>query len=377
MDLVINMKFLDLDREYEYFDYKDAVTSVFDKKNFINGEEINIFEKQISFYLGSKYAVAVSSGTDALMVSIMATGIENPVVLTTPYSFISTVEVPLRLNSREIVFCDIKDDFNIDIEKAKEIISKRHIDIFLPVHLFGRPCELDDEILSLCKQKGVIVIEDAAQSIGSKYGDKKVGTIGDMGCFSFFPAKTLGCAGDGGLVCTDSKELYEKMLMIRNHGSVEKYEHKIHGGNFRMDTLQAALLSVKLPHLDAFINNRSSQANSYNLFFMKHQKFNIRYPEQISSLNNKTRIAYNQYVIRSDNRDELSNFLRDKGIPTALYYSKSLLEQECIKKDFFTEVDFPNVKKATKMNLALPIAYLTFEESQFIKESIKEFFNER
>ncbi len=250
------MEFLNLDREYKNINWQKALEPIFHKKDFINGEIVSEFEKEIAKYLETKYAIGVSSGTDALLIAIVALGIKNPIVLTTPYSFVSTVESPMRIGAK-IKFCDIDNTFNIDINRVKEIISKNHIDVFIPVHLFGLPCFLDDELIKLCKERGTYIIEDAAQSLGSMINGKKVGTLGDLGCFSFFPSKNLGCAGDGGLISTNSKKLYDKCVMIKNHGSNKKHLYEMQGGNFRLDSIQAALLLQKLPLLDSkFIKDR-------------------------------------------------------------------------------------------------------------------------
>lgn len=366
------MKFLDLNREYEYFNWEEAVRPIFENKSFINGEVVKTFEKQISKYLNVKYAIGISSGTDALMVAMMSLGLKNPVVLTTPYTFIATTEVPMRLGAT-IRFCDIDDTFNINMQQVKEVIKKDKIDIFIPVHLFGYPCLLDDELIQLCKKRGTYIIEDAAQSLGSSIDSKQTGTIGDLGCFSFFPSKNLGCAGDGGLIVTNSDKLFEKCLMIKNHGSKIKYSHEINGGNFRLDSIQAALLLHKLPYLNKFIDNRIKSAEIYNLFFNSIYDVGIKY-SQIGSDENNIIHTYNQYVVKvGKNRDKLKKYLAGQGIPTALYYPKCLSEQPCYKKiDFKCKCE--ESKKAVKENLALPIAYLTKDEVVNIVYKIRDFY---
>jgi len=360
------MIFLNLDREYEFFNWKKILEPIFEKKDFINGKCVSDFEEKVKEYIGAQYALGVSSGTDALWVSLLSLGIKNPTVLTTPYSFISTVEVPIRYGSK-IVFCDIDKTFNIDIDKCKEIILNNHIDIFIPVHLFGLPCNLDNEILNICKKRGTYIIEDAAQSFGSKLKNKYVGTIGDIGCFSFFPSKNLGCAGDGGMVVTNSKEIYEKAKMIKNHGSCEKYNHITHGGNYRLDTIQAAILNAKLSDINYFIRSRIDTASAYNYAFKKIEEINIP----------KCKVGthtYNQYVLQiKEDRDGLKEYLKKKDIPTALYYPYCLAEQPCYEGIDFGD-NCPNSKKMTKQNLALPIAHLRKDEVDFIIKSINNFY---
>jgi UDP-2-acetamido-2-deoxy-ribo-hexuluronate aminotransferase len=370
------MKFLDLDREYSFFDWKSAIEPVFNSKNFINGPPVKDFEKSIANYIGCNYAIGVTSGTDAIMVALMALGINSDsVVLTTPYTFIATTEVPMRLGAK-VIFSDIDDTFNINMEQAKEVIRTKKVDVFLPVHLFGRPAKIDQELLDLCKERDVKIVEDAAQSMGTKlYFDndvqwKQVGTFGEFGCFSFFPAKNLGCAGDGGLITTDSKELYEKCITIRNHGGRIKYDHECHGGNFRIDTIQAALLSAKLPYLNRFIQSRRDTAILFNNAFssMKNQ---IRCPQSTMAEFH----TYNQYVVQVDEtiRDKFIATLNGRGVPTACYYPKCLSEQTC-----YNGINFENEclmsKQIAKKNVALPVAFLKDEEKSLIINSVDEFF---
>lgn len=369
------MKFLDLDREYEYFDWKHALEPVFDAKCFIDGPPVAKFEKEAAAYIGSKYALGVSSGTDALQVALMALGVNGKTVLTTPYTFIATTEMPIRLGAK-VVFCDIDDTFNMDLSKAKEIIRTRKIDILLLVHLFGLAC-LDQEILDLCKEKGVTIVEDCAQAFGTVWRDKasddfrKVGTFGALGCFSFFPAKNLGCAGDAGLITTDSQELYEKCLQIRKHGSKQKYIHEVHGGNFRMDTVQAALLSAKLPFVDIWIERRRFAGIAYG---MGISGLPIKCPDyQFPNIKHHT---FNQYVIqvKDEMQMPLITFLnKECSIPTAVYYPKCLSEQPCYAGIDF-ECDCQKSKKMTKRNIALPIGYLEDDEIQTIINAIGKFY---
>lgn len=368
------MKFLDLDREYEDFDWVTALEPVFKDKCFIDGPPVAKFEKEIAEYLGVKHALGVTSGTDALQVAFMALNIAGKTVLTTPYTFIATTEMPIRLGAK-VIFCDIDSTFNMDLSKAKEIIRSRHIDVLLLVHLFGMAC-LDQELLDLCKEKNVTIVEDCAQAFGTKWRNKasdnfkKVGSFGEVGCFSFFPAKNLGCAGDAGLVTTNSTELYEKCLQIRKHGSRQKYLHEVHGGNFRMDTVQAALLSAKLPLVDDWIDRRIYTAIAYSMAFSDLPIVcpNVQYP----MIRNH---SFNQYVIQVDEscREVIVAHLKKNNVPTAIYYPKCLSEQPCYAGMDF-ECDCSVSKKMTKRNIALPVAHLEEAEIETVIRSIRGYY---
>ncbi len=377
------MKFLDLDKEYEQIEWKKALEQVFEEKSFINGSSVRDFEAIMGnyFYVSREdcsSSLGVSSGTDAITVAMMAImeqhKIENPVVLTTPYTFISTIESPIKLGAK-IIFCDIKSDFNVNMDLAKEIISKEKIDIFIPVHLFGLPCDIDEEIISLCKAKNTFIIEDACQSFGSDINNQKVGTFGDIGCFSFFPSKNLGCAGDGGLIVTNCNDLYDKCEIIRNHGSSDKYYHETLGGNFRLDSIQAAILSAKIPYLELFIESRKINASIYKewlsvLHYMDKSELILPNNE-----NSDITHTYNQYVIRvSKNRKrDLMEYLKSCNIPTADYYPLCVFDQPCFKNYNFNKEDCKEAIKATQESVALPIAYLSWIELKYIIKKIDIF----
>jgi len=373
------MKFINLSREYEYYNWYEAIKPVFDDTSFINGKQIQQFENELANYVGTEYAVALSSGTDALQVAILSLEIKKPIVLTTPYTFIATIEMPIRLGAK-IIFCDIKNDFNIDMEKTKEIIKNKRIDIFIPVHLFGRGADIDEEVIKLCKSRETHIIEDAAQAFGTtiptleRYDDKSsmskmrhVGSWGDIGCFSFFPSKNLGCVGDGGAITTNSKEIYKKAKAIRNHGSYIKYHNELHGGNFRMDTLQAAILLAKLPNVEKFLHSRFMTALTYISEFNKIEEIEL---PKITPVGQHT---FNQFVIRVKDRDGLQEHLKHNGIPTAIYYPTHLGEQFCYENINF-QCPCTEAKKATQENLALPIAYLTKKEEELITKTILDYY---
>jgi dTDP-4-amino-4,6-dideoxygalactose transaminase len=354
------MQFLNLDREYAKIDWQSVLAPVFESKQFINGPQVKEFEQAVVEKFDCQYAVGVGSGTAAIELAFLAaadmhtTGLT---VLTTPYTFIATTEIPYRLGCH-LRFCDIKSDFNIDIDAAKQIIKNEHIDIFLPVHLFGQCCTLDDELIDICRRKGVLIIEDAAQAFGARYNNKFAGTFGDFGCFSFFPSKNLGCAGDGGLVVMKQRSLYEKCLALRNHGASQKYTHILHGGNFRLDTIQAAILLAKLPLVDQFIEDRRKTAALYNKYFVGADDRLIPPQETTGCFH-----TYNQYVLRVEhNRDAVVDIIGSNNITTMLYYPRSLLKQPCYAFAGFCD-SCPQSEIAAEENLALPIAHLTTDET--------------
>lgn len=364
------MKFLDLTHEYELIDWNSVLSPVFASQQFINGPQVKELEGAIAKKIGCAYAVGVSSGTSAIELAFLTSADSHTsglTVLTSPYTFIATTEIPYRLGCR-IRFCDIGSDFNINIAQAKDILKNEHIDIFMPVHLFGQSCVMDDELLEICRRRGVTIIEDAAQAFGATYHDRQVGTFGDFGCFSFFPSKNLGCAGDGGLVTTNQKSLYEKCLSLRNHGASQKYLHHLHGGNFRLDTLQAALLLAKLPFVDGFIAKRRASAFIYNMFLQDH-------PEIQPPVENPGCLhTYNQYVLRIRNgkRDVVASSLKDLGIPTMLYYPRCLSQQPCYDGMDYGKCSCVESRRAAEENLALPIAHLSATDVIRIAESVKK-----
>ena len=338
---------LDLKAQYRTIEseIREAIDRVIASQSFILGEEVSCFEKSVADYCGVKHAIGVSSGTDALIVSLMALGIgPGDEVITSPYTFFGTAGSIFRLGARP-VFADVEyDSFNIDPNRIQDVITDRTKAI-IPVHLFGRLANME-AICRIASELGIAVVEDAAQSIGANHDGKKAGQFGDLGCFSFFPAKNLGCFGDGGMVVTDDDELADKCRILRVHGSRPKYYHKIVGGNFRLDALQAAILDVKLKHLDNWNASRRRNAAKYN--------------ELLESVDVKVPLygdgdVFNQYSIKSDRRDELQNHLSSEKISTAIYYPLSLHEQECFSDLGYKTGDFPVSERCAKESLALPV----------------------
>lgn len=366
------MKFFDLKKQYQSIkkEIDRAIKNVLESGQFVGGMEVEKFEKYIAKFCGIKYAISVNSGTDALFLSLKALGIgPGDEVITTPFTFIATAEVIANLGAKP-VFVDIDfGTFNIDSPKIKEKITKRTKAI-IPVHLFGQMAEMK-EIMKIAKKYNLFVIEDAAQAIGAEYKGKKAGTIGDIGCFSFFPSKNLGAYGDGGMIITNNKKLAEKIRLLRNHGSSpkNKYLNLILGTNSRLDAIQSAILRVKLKYLKNWIKKRQEIAKYYDQNLKGVG--DIITPEIFS---NRTH-TFHQYTIRTKHRDELKKFLEKNGIPTMIYYPIPLHLQPCFKYLGYKKGDFPEAEKTSKEVLSLPIyPELSKKEQDFIIEKIKKFF---
>lgn len=338
---------------------------------FILGPKVSRLEEKMAEYCQTKYAVGVSSGTDALLISLMALGVgPGDEVITSPYTFFATAGSITRAGAKP-VFVDINDiTFNIKPEHIERCITPKTKAI-IPVHLYGQ-CSDMDPILQLAEKKGLAVIEDAAQAIGSEYKGRPAGSIGDMGCFSFFPAKNLGGFGDGGLVTTNSKELYEELKILRVHGSEPKYYHKVMGGNFRLDALQADVVTAKLDFLEGWTEKRRRNAQTYNQLF-KNSALTpfVQLPPEVFP-----RHVYNQYVIRVGNRRyELRAFLNDKRIGCEIYYPIPLHLQDCFKSLNHVGGDFPESEKAARETLALPISHeVDRAQQEYVVAMIQEFF---
>jgi dTDP-4-amino-4,6-dideoxygalactose transaminase len=329
----------------------DKAASVIRSGRYILGPEVDGFEREVADYIGVEHAIGVSSGTDALMVALMALGIgPGDEVITTPFSFFATGGCVARVGATP-VFVDIQPDtFNIDVEQVALAVTERTRAI-LPVHLFGQACDM--EVLSAIAEKhGLQIIEDAAQAIGAKSPVGPVGALGDYGCFSFFPSKNLGGFGDAGLVTTRDPALAEKARVIRAHGSKPKYHHAVVGGNFRIDALQAALLRVKLRELEAWTAERRRNADRYDAAFMRAGLSETLLQAPVRRFEGH---VYNQYVIRTSRRDALQMHLEARKIATAIYYPVPLHRQACFANLGYREGSLPVSEQASAEVLALPI----------------------
>lgn len=401
----MHVPLLDLKAQYKTVknDIIPEVMRVMDSQYFILGPDVDAFEKSCAEFLGAKHALGVSSGTDALLLALMALNVcTDDAVIVPTFSFFATAGVVSRLNA-EPIFVDIDPvTFNIDAESVRIAIDNRIREkksipkAIIPVHLFGQSAEMDS-IMNIAQEYNIAVVEDAAQAIGTEYRDgKKVGTIGTIGCFSFFPSKNLGCFGDGGLVTTNDDDLYNKMKIMRVHGGKPKYYHKVIGGNFRLDALQAVVLNAKLPHLNAWSMKRRENAERYNQLFIAselatevgrktfdekntvllpksvYEKSNSQQPEANSQ--NSFHI-YNQYCIRVQDRDGLAAHLKKNNIGCEIYYPVPFHKQECFTNLPSLKNTFPHSDFAAQTILALPIyPELTEEMQRYVVEKVGEYF---
>jgi dTDP-4-amino-4,6-dideoxygalactose transaminase len=344
-----------------------AVDEVLESQQFINGPQVKDLEESVATYSACAAAVGMSSGTDALLCALMTLGIgPGDEVVTTPYSFFATAGSVARLGAR-CVFVDIEPStFNIDPAKIEAAITPR-TRVLMPVHLFGQVADMDP-ILDLARARGLFVVEDAAQAIGATYKGRQAGSMGTVGCFSFFPSKNLGGLGDGGMIVTQDKALAEKLVVFRNHGSKPKYYHHFVGGNFRLDTIQAAALLVKLRHLDGWSEKRRRNAARYDALLAEVP--GVTRPR----VDPRGESIFNQYVIRVAKRDALQAFLKEQGIGTEVYYPVPLHEQECFASLGYGKGDFPEAEKAAQSSLALPIyPELADAQIEYVADRVREF----
>jgi dTDP-4-amino-4,6-dideoxygalactose transaminase len=388
----MKIPFLDLKAQYETIkdEINPAIQNVLNNCNFIMGEDVKKLEEEVAVYCGVKYGIGVASGTDALLLALIACGIQDgDGVITTPFTFIATTEAISKVRG-QIIFVDIDPQtYNLDPEKVKEYIeekcifntktgqlenaqTRKPIKAILPVHLYGHPVDLDP-IMELAKKYNLIVIEDCAQAIGAEYKGKKVGSIGDVGCISFFPSKNLGCYGDGGMVVTNNEEIARKVRMLRVHGCETKYYHLIDGFNSRLDTLQAAVLRVKLKYLNHWNDQRGQKAHTYNELFNKLNA--IRYTlNAIPCEESYAKHVFYAYTVRVSQRAELMEYLKNQGIPTMIYYPVPLHLQDVYKHLNYKRGDFPVSEQLSDEVLSLPIyPELTNEQQEYIVKKIGEF----
>jgi len=371
------IKFLDLTKQYESIkkEISTAIKKVFESGVFIGGEKVEELEKEIANFCGTKYAIGVNSGTDALFLSLKSLGIgTGDEIITTPFTFIATAEVITACGAKP-VFVDINlQAFNINPKEIEEKITK-NTKAIIPVHLFGQMADMP-EITKIARKYKLFVIEDTAQAIGAKLKVegrklKVAGSIGDIGCLSFFPTKNLGAYGDGGMILTNNKKLADKIRLLKNHGSSskEKYLNIVPGVNSRLDTLQAAILRVKLKHLKNWTIERQKIAEYYNQKLSKVG--DIVTPE---ILVDRTHI-FHQYTITTKYREKLQNYLKEKGIPAMIYYPLPLHLQPAFKYLGYKKGDFPKAEKAAKEVLSLPIyPELSGKNQDFIIKTIKKFY---
>jgi dTDP-4-amino-4,6-dideoxygalactose transaminase len=356
---------LDLKAQYATIreEVLSAVSEVLSSQVCIGGPKVAEAEQKIAAISECKYAVGVSSGSDALLCSLMALGIgAGDEVITTPFTFFATAGSIARTGAKP-VFVDIDPStYNIDPARIESAITSRTKAI-MPVHLFGQMCDMDP-IMDIARKRGLFVIEDAAQSITATYKGRKAGSIGTCGCFSFFPSKNLGAAGDGGMIVTNDRALYEQLVILRNHGMQPKYFHKYIGGNFRLDPIQCAILTVKLPHLDSWSAGRRRNAAHYDRRFAGSRIVPPHVSPYCVSI-------YNQYVVRVPDRASAQEALKAADVSTEVYYPRPLHRQECFAGIIDAGASFPASEQAAEQVLALPIyPELTPEMIDYVADTL-------
>lgn len=360
---IINSK-----RQYETIaaEAEKAVLEVMRSGSYILGENNKKFEEEMCNYLDVKHAVALNSGTDALHLALRALDIgEGDEVISTAFTFVATSE-SIGIVGAKPVFVDIDPDtFNIDASKIEAAITPKTKAI-IPVHLYGQPCDMD-VILDIAKRHNLFVIEDACQAIGAEYKGRKVGTIGDIGCFSFYPTKNLGTMGDGGMLTTNSQYIKDRVIALRNHGGAVRYHHDEIGVNSRLDEIQAAILRTKLPYIDKWNAARREHAKTYNELFSSCSL--IETPKELDG----TYCVYHQYTVKVPNRNEVHKMLAEQGIGAMIYYPIPLHLQKVHAKYDFKEGMLPNTERDTKLVMSLPMfAEITEEEQKEVARVLIE-----
>ena len=369
----MNVPLLDLKAQFQPLraEILAAMQSVCDEQGFVLGPRVGAFEESVASYTGSRYAIGCASGSDALLLSLMAMGVKaGDEVITVPFTFFATAGSVSRLGAKP-VFVDIEPDtFNIDPELIEKAMTTRTKAI-VPVHLFGQCADMT-AINDIAKRNNVRVIEDACQAIGAAQQGKRAGVLGDTGCFSFFPTKNLGGFGDGGLITTNDQTLGDSMAMLRVHGSQVRYLHEAVGINSRLDALQAAVLQVKLKYLDQWTEGRRWNAERYQQLFArtKHVDRVVLPPTMPGNFH-----VYNQFTVRVPKRDELRAFLKEKGVGTEVYYPLSMHLQNCYRDLGHQKGSFPASERAAEEVLSLPIyPELTEAQQAYVVEMIAEFY---
>jgi dTDP-4-amino-4,6-dideoxygalactose transaminase len=377
----LNMKVPLLDLKAQYLAIKaevdSAVAEVMESQHFILGPKVEECEKAIARYSTCSHAVGVSSGSDALLACLMAENIGvGDEVITTTYTFFATAGAIARLGATP-VFVDIDPvSYNLNASQIESKVTPRTRAI-IPVHLYGQMADMD-AVMQVAEKHGLIVIEDAAQAIGGEYKGRRAGSIGHYGCFSFFPSKNLGTAGDGGMIVTQNAQRAEKLMVLRGHGSKPKYHHKIIGGNFRLDAIHAAIVSAKLPHLDDWTAARQRNAKRYDQLFKEagmttavHGSSSVTIPIVTTD-----RHIFNQYVIRVSRRDELQAALKAQGVGTEVYYPVPMHLQDCFAYLGHGAGAFPESEKVAEHTLALPIhPELTEPQAKYVVDCIRDFYS--
>jgi len=367
---MVKIPLVDLKAQYSILksEIEPAVKSVLDRCDFIMGAGVSMFEEEFAEFTGGKFCIGVSNGTDAIHLALLACGIKNgDEVVTVPNTFIATTEA-ITMTGARVVFADIdSESYTIDVRQIKNKITKKTKAI-IPVHLYGLPADMDT-IMKIAKDEGLFVIEDAAQAHGAIYKDMGVGVIGDIGCFSFYPGKNLGAYGDAGAIVTNNEEFANKIKLLRDHGRRKKYEHEIEGFNKRIDTLQAAVLRIKLKYLKEWNEKRRKNAEIYS--YALKDIDGVEVPVKIKDIKS----VYHLYVIKAKDRDNLKEYLEKEGIATGIHYPIPLHLQSAYKYLGLKEGNFPVAEDTAKRILSLPMyPELSEEQIYYISEKIKKFY---
>jgi dTDP-4-amino-4,6-dideoxygalactose transaminase len=380
----MNIPLVDLKRQYDSIkeEIDSAMSEVISKSAFVGGPFVESFERSFASFCGAKHCIGVGNGTDALFIALKYLGIgEGDEVIVPANSFIATAEA-VTMTGAKVVFVDINPKtYNIDVNKLEDCVKSRYalcsmrsanrLKAIIPVHLYGQPADMGP-ILSVSKTYGLKVIEDAAQAHGAIYKGRRIGSTGDVACFSFYPGKNLGAYGDGGAIVTDNHELAVKMRMYANHGRIDKYDHELEGVNSRLDGLQGAILGVKLKHLPEWSEKRRRNAYLYNQLL---KETDLIPPVEISDV----KAVYHLYVVRTRKewRYKLQDYLRSKGIATGIHYPIALPNLKAYARLKQTENDFPEATQASEEILSLPMfAELKEEEIGYIAQEIRNFQGE-
>lgn len=364
---------VDLQMQYQHIkeDIDRGIQAVIDSASFIKGPAVNSFQEHLAVYTGAKHVIPVGNGTDALQIALMALGLQpGDEVITPTFTFIATAEVVALLGLKPVVVDVDWDTMNISVDAIRKAITPR-TKVIVPVHLFGQCADMD-AILAIAREHNLYIVEDSCQAIGAKYSHadgsvRQASTIGHIGCTSFFPSKNLGCYGDGGAIFTNDDMLADKMRAIANHGMVIRYHHDSVGVNSRLDSIQAAVLDAKLPHLDEYIASRQRAASYYDQAFANHP--NILIPAREA----KSTHVFHQYTLRlvNVNRDALREALSAKGIPSMIYYPIPLHLQKAYQDPRYKAGDFPIAEKLAACVLSLPMhTELDEEQLAYITQSV-------
>ena len=367
----MNIPINDLKRQYKTIEksVKDKLSGVFESQSFVLGPETGELERRISEYCGTGHAAGVNSGTDALILALEAMGVgEGDEVVTTPFTFMATAEAIARVGAKP-VFVDVDPNtYNIKPDLIQGKITER-TKVILPVHLYGLPADMDP-IIDVAGKSGVPILEDCAQAIGSEYKGRKAGSMGKAGTLSFYPGKNLGCFGDGGMVVTNSKDICDKIKLLRNHGSNERYKHNVVGYNSRLDDIQSAVLNVKLDRLDEWIEKRIEIARFYNRELKDLPVFLPAIPEG-------SKHSFHLYVLRSQKAGEIISYLGQNGIESRTYYPVPLHLMECFSYLGYKKGDLPEYEKLSSEVISIPVyPELSREEMTYIVSKIRAFFSE-